>query len=128
MKIKADELARELTNILGEYQEATTENMKEAVDLVSKKAVQRLRAESPKRTGEYAKSWAVQKDKSVKSTSYTKTVYAQSPHYRLTHLLENGHRVVNAKNGRTFVDARPHIKKVEQEAVEELVDEVTKKL
>ena len=128
LKITADDLAKTVTKILDEYQDATTENMKQAVDAVSKKVVRRLHTESPKRTGAYAKSWAVKKDRSVKQWSYTKIVYAESPHYRLTHLLEKGHKVVGAKNGRTWVDARPHIKNVEQEAIEELLDEIKKKV
>lgn len=127
-KIKVDDLAKTVAGILEEYQDATFENVKEAVDSVSKKAVQRLRVESPKRSGAYAKSWAVKKDRSTKQWFFKKIVYAQSPQYRLTHLLEKGHKVVGAKNGRTWVDARPHIKNVEQEAIEELVEEIKKKV
>ena len=120
MKIKADELAAKLTEILNQYQDATTENMKQAVDKVAKKVEKKLHSDSPKRTGAYARSWAVKKDPSVKQWSYTKIVYAKDPHYRLTHLLEKGHRKVNGG----FVAARPHIAKVEQEAIEELVKEI----
>ena len=128
LKITVDELAKTVASILDEYQDATFDNVKEAVNNASKKAVQRLRAESPKQTGAYAKSWTVKKDRSTKQWFFKKIVYAQSPQYRLTHLLEKGHRVVGAKNGRTWVDARPHIKNVEQEAIEELIDEIKKKV
>ena len=128
LKITADDLDKTVTKILDEYQDATFDTVKEAVDSVSKKAARRLRTESPKRTGAYAKSWAVKKDRSTKQWFFKKIVYAESPQYRLTHLLEKGHKVVGAKNGRTWVDARPHIKNVEQEAIEELLDEIKKKV
>ena len=123
MKTNVDGLAQAIQKTLAEYEGVTVDNMKAAVDKVSKEAVRKLKTTSPKRNGAYARSWAAKKTKQDNKWAYEKTVYNKD-HYRLTHLLEKGHKVVGAKNGRTWVDARPHIEKVERKAVEDLVREI----
>lgn len=127
MKTTVDDLSKAIQKTLAEYEGVTVDNMKAAVDKVSKEAVRELKGSSPKRTGAYAKSWAAKKARLTNKWAYQKTVYNKQ-HYRLTHLLEKGHKVVGAKNGRTWVDARPHIEKVEQKAVETLVQEMKETL
>ena len=126
-KTTVDGLAKAIQKTLSEYEGVTVDNMKAAVDKVSKEAVRELKSSSPNRTGAYAKSWAAKKARLTNKWAYQKTVYNKE-HYRLTHLLEKGHKVVGAKNGRTWVDARPHIEKVEQKAVETLVNEMKETL
>ena len=123
MKTTVDDLSKAIQKTLAEYEGVTIDSMKAAVDKASKEAVRELKGSSPKRTGEYAKSWAAKKARLTNKWAYQKTVYNKE-HYRLTHLLEKGHRVVGAKNGRTWVDARPHIEKVEQKVIETLVNEM----
>ena len=127
MKTTVDDLSKAIQKTLAEYEGVTIDSMKAAVDKASKEAVRELKSSSPKRTGAYAKSWAAKKARLTNKWAYQKTVYNKE-HYRLTHLLEKGHRVVGAKNGRTWVDARPHIEKVEQKAVETLVNEMKETL
>ena len=127
MKTTVDDLSKAIQKTLAEYEGVTVDNMKAAVDKVSKEAVRKLKTTSPKRNGAYARSWAAKKTKQANKWAYEKTVYNKD-HYRLTHLLEKGHRVVGAKNGRTWVDARPHIEKVEKKAVEDLVNEMKETL
>lgn len=127
MKTNVDGLAQAIQKTLAEYEGVTIESMKAAVDKASKEAVRELKSSSPKRNGAYARSWTSKKKKLANKYAYEKTVYNKD-HYRLTHLLEKGHRVVGAKNGRTWVDARPHIEKVEQKAVEKLVNEMKETL
>ena len=127
MKTTVDDLSKAIQKTLAEYEGVTVDNMKAAVDKVSKEAVRKLKTTSPKRNGAYARSWAAKKTKQANKWAYEKTVYNKD-HYRLTHLLEKGHRVVGAKNGRTWVDARPHIEKVERKAVEDLVNEMKETL
>lgn len=62
-----------------------------------------LRANSPKRTGDYAKGWSYKVDEDVPG-SYTGHVYNKN-HYQLTNLLEKGH----AKRNGGRVDGIPHI-------------------
>lgn len=127
MKTTVDDLSKAIQKTLAEYEGVTIDSMKAAVDKASKEAVRELKSSSPKRTGAYAKSWAAKKARLANKWAYQKTVHNKE-HYRLTHLLEKGHRVVWAKNGRTWVDARPHIEKVEQKAVETLVNEMKETL
>ena len=118
---KVNEIGRAVEKVLSEYKDATVETMKKAIDKTSKQAVRDLKADSPKRTGAYAKSWASKVDKKTSVLAYEKIVFNKK-HYRLTHLLEKGHRKVNGG----FVAARPHIAKVEQDAVKTLVKEIEK--
>lgn len=126
-KTTVDGLAKAIQKTLAEYEGVTVESMKAAVDKVSKEAVRELKGSSPKRTGAYAKSWAAKKARLTNKWAYQKTVYNKD-HYRLTHLLEKGHKVVGAKNGRTRVDPIPHIEKVEHKAVNDLVREMKETL
>lgn len=118
---KVNEIGRAVEKVLAEYKDATVATMKKAIDKTSKQAVRDLKADSPKRTGAYAKSWASKVDKKTSVLAYEKIVFNKK-HYRLTHLLEKGHRKVNGG----FVAARPHIAKVEQDAVKTLVKEIEK--
>lgn len=117
MAIKADQLAHEIVKILDDYRDTTIDKMKEAVDKAAKQAVNELKTSSPKRTGAYAKDWAAKKDRKANKWAYGKVVYNKK-HYRLTHLLEKGHRKVNGG----MVAARPHIAKVEEKAINTLVE------
>lgn len=117
MKIKADDLAKQVAKTLDKYKDATIDNMKKSVDKAAKEAVADLKTDSPKRTGAYAKDWTSKKDKQAKKWAYGKVVYNKG-HYRLTHLLEKGHRKVNGG----FVKAQPHIANVEKQAIDTLVE------
>lgn len=117
MAIKADQLAQEIVKILDDYRDTTIDKMKGAVDKAAKQAVNELKTSSPKRTGAYAKDWAAKKDRKANKWAYGKVVYNKK-HYRLTHLLEKGHRKVNGG----MVAARPHIAKVEEKAINTLVE------
>lgn len=117
MKIRADELAQAIVKELSEFENATEETVKAAVDKAAKSAVSALKTDSPKRTGKYAASWADKVDKSKKARVYTRIVYSKDPHYRLTHLLEKGHK---ARNGR-FVSARVHISPIEKNAIDDVI-------
>jgi len=112
-------MAKAVADVLKEYEGATVDVIKRAVDKTAKEAVRDLKATSPRRTGEYSKDWAAKKDRNANQWAYKKTVYNRK-HYRLTHLLEKGHRKVNGG----MVAARPHIAKVEQEAVDELYNDI----
>lgn len=117
MKIRADELAQAIVKEISEFENATEEMVKAAVDKAAKNAVSALKTDSPKRTGKYAASWADKVDKSKKARVYTRIVYSKDPHYRLTHLLEKGHK---ARNGR-FVSARVHISPIEKNAIDDVI-------
>lgn len=116
MAISIDKMADEIVKALDEYKDVCQDALKNAVDQASKETVDQLKSTSPRRTGKYAKSWTSKKDTNYNgSGQYGKIVYNKD-HYRLTHLLENGHRIV--RKGKTYghVKAYPHIASAEQNA------------
>jgi len=97
--------------------------MYEAIDEVSKEAVRKLKAESPRgATGKYAKGWTRKMDK--QRIMVGATVYGKSGTYQLAHLLEHGH----AKRGGGRVKSIVHIAPVEDWAVKEAFDRMVDKL
>lgn len=121
IKIKADELAQTIAKELAEFEGATWTTVQNAVDKVAKESVTELHATAPKRKGgrggAYARSWAHKLDSGKKASRvYTRIIYSKDPHYRLTHLLEKGRWKTQGGKG-----ARPHIAKVEQKAIENVV-------
>lgn len=116
-------LDKQIMDALREYTTEVTEGIEEAIEDVAKESKKKWRDKAPKRTGAYKKSLRLRKEN--KSGKYSFTVHASAPHYRLTHLLEDGHRT---KNG-GFVSARPHIRQIEDWALKEAerrIEEVLK--
>ena len=105
--------------IIDRYYLDVQEAMTEAMDEVSKEAVQKLKKSSPTRDkgaggGKYAKGWKRQKDKGRMRVGYT--IYNETP--GLPHLLEKSHALRNGLRSTPQV----HIKPVEEWAVEEVFE------
>lgn len=108
--VKIDDLGKEIAQIFQEYAKATEETCQKAVVETCKEAVKELKANSPKDHGNYAKSWKYGPSP-FKKDKLAKIIYNKE-HYRLTHLLEKGHK---KRNGGT-VPGQPHISHAEQNA------------
>lgn len=109
-----------LKEVLAEYGDEVYNVLGIAVDQVSEEAVKKLQAGgSYGGTGAYNRDWTATDDP-VGRFSKKKIVH-NADHYRLAHLLEKGHVSRNG-TGRTFgnVKAYPHIKPVEEWAIQEL--------
>lgn len=106
-------LASEITRQLQRYSNALNSDIERAAEEVADEGVQRLKAGSPKRYGQYASSW-------TKKKVGTKWILHNSKHYQLTHLLEKGH----AKVGGGRVPAVVHIKPIEEFVIDEFVRKV----
>ena len=117
--INIDQLAAEIAKGLAEYSQDVVEKVNVSSEKVGKAAVKQLRQTSPKRTGEYAKSWTMTTEKEV-GQPHKRIIHAKAPHYRLAHLLEYGH----AKVGGGRVEGRPHIRPAEEEVIREFTREV----
>ncbi len=120
--IPVDQLASEVMSGLEEYAELATDVLKKEIQEAGKTAKKQIEATSPRKTGRYAKSWAVKKV-SETSNSLEVTVHSKN-RYMLTHLLENGH----AKRGGGRVAAIPHIAPAEELAVQSLEKNIEREL
>lgn len=124
MAIPIDQLAAEVNKRLELFAGATDEVVKDATVKVAKKTVQTLKSTSPKRTGEYARSWRRDKIKTGRH-SYAEVIHAGNGEYRLTHLLENPRRVFywGRYAGKTTAGT-PHIEPAEEQAIAEFEAEL----
>lgn len=120
--IPIDKLAEEVMDGLEEYAELTADVLKKEIQEAGKLAKNQISQTAPRKTGRYAKSWAVKKV-SETSNSLEVTVHSKN-RYMLTHLLENGH----AKRGGGRVAAIPHIAPAEEAAVQSLERNIEREL
>ncbi len=109
-----DNLARD---IMGQFTDWTDKVEKSVDDKVKTSADAlsvEIAAKSPRKTGEYAKGWAVKPQRSGGQKQY---VVHNKTKYRLTHLLEKGH----AKKGGGRVAGIPHIAPAADRHIKDLV-------
>lgn len=117
-KVSIGSLSAEVIRELKTYAKVTTVKVKEAVKNAGKTAKEEINVTAPKRTGAYAKSWAV---KTLNETGSRLVLVVHSRNkYQLTHLLEYGH----AKRGGGRVEARAHIKLAEEKAVKSFEEKI----
>lgn len=121
-----NDLSNAISAMVNEYSEFVSEETKKAIKKIGREAAEELYETSPRRTGDYAKSWKTKKTAETTNTIHV-SVYADKE-YRLTHLLENGHRIVRRGITIGSAEAIPHIKKVSDRAEEKLVKEVKKQI
>ena len=121
-KCTIDNLAKTIMEGLQEYADVASADVKTAVRKAGKNVKAEISANAPKRTGAYAKSWAV---KTEKETANSLEVVVHSKNrYQIAHLLEHGH----AKRGGGRVAGIPHITPAEEKAVKQLEEDIVKKL
>ena len=118
-------VSAQIENILEEYDADLKKTTNSVMDKVSKESVQKLKNTSPKRSGEYAKSWTKKK---IKGSGGIDTVIVHNKKYQLTHLLENGHIVRNKKGTYGRTSGIKHIAPVEEWAIDEFPAEIEREL
>lgn len=108
-------VSAQLDKILEQYGRKADEAVEKSAKRAGRDTAKDLKNTSPKKTGEYASSWST---KVTRSSGRLIGVTVYNKRYQLTHLLENGHVIVNKKGeyGRT----RPikHIEPAEQEGIQ----------
>lgn len=125
-KISVDDLAWAVVDELDRYEQQVTDGVKESVRQVAEECRDEIKANSPVRKGKgggaYKRSWS--DTVRFESREDIRVVVHNKRHYRLTHLLENGHALA----GGGTVDAISHIRPAEQHAAEKLMDKVKVKI
>ena len=121
-KCTIDNLAKTIMEGLQEYADVASADVKTAVRKAGKNVKAEISANAPKRTGAYAKSWAVKTQKET-ANSLEMVVHSKN-RYQIAHLLEHGH----AKRGGGRVAGIPHIAPAEEKAVKQLEEDIVKKL
>lgn len=127
MKVAINEFSNAVNDILKEYADDVYDDVKDIVDDVTDEALDILKDAAPvgkgKSAGKYKK--ALKKKKvSETLTHKTNVLYAEAPHYRLTHLLENGHATRNGGHTKP----QEHFGKADKFINDELPERVEKKL
>ena len=112
----------QMQSLLKEVDKEVKEAAEDAIDESSKETAKLLRKISPKRKGNYAKGWTVKKEDKLTRIVHNKT------HYRLTHLLENGHVIKNQYGEYGRVAGEKHIKDAEEWASDDVVERINRKL
>lgn len=105
-----------------DYNGECIEVMTEVIPQVAKEAARKLRNESPKVSGKYAKGWKVTVEKGRMRIGAK--VHGKKGTYNLAHLLEHGHAKRNG--GRTRAEV--HIKPVEEWAIDEATDRIIERM
>ena len=121
-RIKIDQLASTIMEVLQDYTDLATDDLKAAVKKAGTTVRKQIQATAPSDTGKYAKSWSVKNTKET-SNSLEVTVYSKN-RYQLAHLLEFGH----AKRGGGRVAGKAHIAPAEEKGIEELEKEIERSL
>lgn len=116
-------LSLQFENIANEVLEASDEALDTGIEKALEAAAEDLKQTSPSESGEYAKTWT------FKRTGKLAGIVFNDGHAQLTHLLEDGHAIVNQFGkypGR--VRARKHIKPARDRAQENFVRTVMNEL
>lgn len=116
MTVDVTKLAAAVNQELRKYANTVTEDVKVSAEEVAKVCVKELKKDpTPKDSGGYRKGWT--KRKSYENAMSIRMTVHNKDHYQLTHLLEYGH----AKRNGGRVEAKPHIKQAEQNAIDLMV-------
>lgn len=99
-----------IAGALADYGDEIKQGLAQDVESTGKECLKLVKEYSPKRTGAYRKGWRVKKF--VDSRNQVSMTIYNKPHYRLTHLLEDGH--LNRDGSRT--EGKPHIEPAAQAA------------
>jgi hypothetical protein len=126
-----------MDKILDEYSKRVQNVTNVAIARVSRDCVRKLRSDSPRKSGDYARGWEAKKMTPKNGGKIAEVVVHNKTDYQLTHLLENRHEIVNRDHSgerRSYGYTTPghgqvvHIWPVEKWANEELPDVIEREL
>lgn len=122
---KTGSVAIQLAEVVDQYDVKLKRATNNAMDVVAKEAVSKLKSTSPRKSGEYARGWGLKRER---GTGGINTVTVKNRVYQLTHLLENGHIVRNKKGTYGRAPGIKHIAPVEDWAKTELPEEIEREM
>lgn len=117
-----DSVEQQLASIMNQYSKEVDQAVQKALDKTAKDTAKELKNTSPKKTGSYAKGWGVKKDGKKGRIIHNRT------DGQLTHLLENGHVIRNAKGTYGRTSPIKHIEPAEQKGIQMFVEEIERGL
>ena len=127
--VKPEDLQKAMMEYLEDYVEDIEEDVENTANTVVKEAKQELVQTSPKsgiaRKTKYYKGWAIKTGGRTRKRKYYSKVIWNKTNYQLTHLLENGH---HTRDGTGWVEAQPHIGKVQEKYGTQFADLLEKKI
>lgn len=116
-QISIDKLTEAIGLTLEDYAKGVDSCLAEASEEAGKSAEAELHRTSPAASGEYRKGWIYQEKEIRRGKSYrTEMVVYNATRYRLTHLLEKSHRIVNKYGQYGKTKAQPHIAPAQKNA------------
>lgn len=98
------DITAEITAVLRNYTGAVMDDVDKAVEDCGKGMQKEIKANSPKRTGDYKKGWRC--EISTAGRGNKKALVKNATDYQLTYLLERRHK---KRGGKGYTDPRPHI-------------------
>lgn len=127
--IKVDDLTKAIVDTLKDFENATEDSIEVALKKGTEYALKELHNAKPAGSGvygswdEYNKSWtSVQKTNSKQKFKYV-TIHNKK-HYRLTHLLEKGHKLAKGGEAKAFEHIAPIADKTEEVFMDEVKREI----
>lgn len=124
--VGVENFTKEMRKLLKEYGIEAREVLNEAVPEAADICVKMIRKNSKKMTGKYARDWT-KKQQAYRGLGTSYVVYNKK-RYRVAHLLEHGHRVMNKYGTYGSTEGDNVIAEATDYAEEWLYDEVSKKL
>ena len=119
-------VSSQMSTILENYEGDVKKAWNSAVNKTGRESVNKLKNTSPKKTGSYARGWAVKRIQG--RGGVLDIIVHNKTDYQLTHLLENGHVIRNKKGTYGRTNGIKHIAPVEEWANDELPNEIEREL
>lgn len=115
----ADDIGRSLVALMRQYTGEVSVKIEQVIEEVGQEATAMLKRNAPRKKGKgggkYRRSLTMEFSKGNGKAGFI--AHAKAPHYRLTHLLEDGHRT-NLKTGKYGTKAQttpqPHFAQVQE--------------
>lgn len=128
--IKSNEFSVAVSHILSDYATDVQKAVAQAVEETGERALKTVRAKSPVRKGKgggkYKKAWKKKIEHAGIFSTQSRVIIYNKDEYRLVHLLENVHQIVNKGRICGRVEGIPHVRPAYEEA-ERLLPELTAK-